>query len=257
MDEPAIKPGQFLHVERSALARSALAFVARRGATVHEVQRLPLLRPEDEGDVLLKIDGLERRFCAAVDATGRAAAWSRPVQRHGLNVTDLFEGPTGSTALRGRVVREIEGNRWAYRAGVIGTTTVGVVALGPSQRDLDPALAGALGVPAESFHFVGRRASFPQWATEPVVGRRLSVGDAAFAPSPLAGQGLSFAMASALAAAPAVDALVRSDQPSLALEYYRGFVNSAQMRHLAPWQNSLSDPRPHRLLSGSPTLFAL
>jgi hypothetical protein len=251
LDEPVVKPGFFLHVERSALARSAVAFVARRGATVHQVERLPRLRPEDEGDVLLTLDGVERRFCAAVDATGRAAAWSRPVQRHGRHVTDLFAGPAGSTPLRGRVVREIGGDRWAYRAGLIGSTTVGVVALGPSHRELDPSLAWALRVPAGSFDFIGRRPSFPQWATEPVLGRRLSVGDAAFAPDPLAGQGLRFALASALAAAPAVDALVRSGQPSFALEYYRDFVNSARVRHLRALAGLIAGPAapetPNRL----------
>ena len=241
-DEPVVKPGSFLHVERSALARSAMAFVARRGATVHHVQQLPRLRLDDGGDVLLTLDGVERRFCAAIDATGRAAVWSRPVQRHGRHGTDLFEGPNGSTRLRGRVVSDIEGDRWAYRAGLIGLATIGVVTEGPSHRELNRSLAWALGVPAESFHFIGRRPSFAQWATKPVLGRRLSVGDAAFASDPLSGQGLRFAMASALAAAPAVDALVRSDQTSLALEYYRDFVTSARVRHL----RALADLRARR-----------
>jgi flavin-dependent dehydrogenase len=232
LDEPVVKPGSFLHVERTALARSALAFVARRGATVHQTQQLPRLRPEQARDVLLTLDGVERRFGAAVDATGRAALWSRPVQRHGRHIADLFEVPAGSTPLRGRVVSQKRGDRWAYRAGLIGSTTVGVVSTGPSRRELDPSLACALGVPARSFHFIGRRPSFPQWAAEPVLGRRLSVGDAAFAPDPLAGQGLRFAMASALAAASAVDVMVRSGRPSLALDYYRDFVNSARVRHL-------------------------
>ena len=79
-DEPVVKPGSFLHVERSALARSAMAFVARRGATVHHVQQLPRLRLDDGGDVLLTLDGVERRFCAAIDATGRGGGLvaSRP-----------------------------------------------------------------------------------------------------------------------------------------------------------------------------------
>jgi hypothetical protein len=252
LDEPVVKPGPFLHVERSALARLAVAFVVRRGATVHQVQQLPQLRSAGEGDVLVTLDGVELRFCAAVDATGRAAAWSRPVERHGRHVTDLFEGPTGSTPLRGRVVREIGGDRWAYRAGLIGSTTVGVVGLGPSNRELDPPLALALGVPAGSFHFIGRRPSYPQWATEPALGRRLSVGDAAFASDPLAGQGLRFAMASALAAAPAVDALVRADQASLALEYYRDFVNSARVRHLQALADLVAEPASPETFSQLP-----
>jgi flavin-dependent dehydrogenase len=125
---------------------------------------------------------------------------------------------------------------------LIGLATIGVVTEGPSQRELDPSLAWALSVPAKSFEFIGRRPSFPQWATEPVFGRRLSVGDAAFAPDPLAGQGLRFAMASALAVAPTVDALVRSDHPSLALNYYRDFVNSARVRHLRALADLLAGP---------------
>ena len=231
--DPVIKPGPFLHVERIALARSALAFVIRRGASIRDMQRLPPLGPEDEGGVLVTLDGVESRFRAGVDATGRAAAWSKPVRREGRHVADLFEGPPAPSPLCGRVVLELGGERWAYRAGLIGSTTVGVVARGASHRQLDPPLAVALGVSAEPFSFVGRRPSFPQWATEPARGRRLAVGDAAFAADPLAGQGLRFAMASANAAAVAIDALVRSDHPALALAYYRDFVNLARARHLS------------------------
>ena len=68
----------------------------------------------------------------------------------------------------------------------------------------------------------GRRSRWPD--------ARLAIGDAAFS-DPLAGQGLRFAMASALAAAAAVEAMVRANRPTLALEYYRDFVNSARTRH--------------------------
>ncbi len=231
-NEPVVKPGPFLHVERTALARSALTFVTKRGATVHDVQRLPPLKTNDGEVVLLDLDGVVRRFHAAIDATGRSAAWSRPVRRQGCQVADIFEGPSGSTPLRGRVVSDNASERWAYRAGLVGSTTVGIVAPGPVRRKLEPSLALALGVSAGTYRFVGRRPSFTQWAAEPVVGRRLAIGDAAFASDPLAGQGLRFAMASALAAAAAVDAFVRSNRPTLALEYYRDFVNSARARHL-------------------------
>jgi 2-polyprenyl-6-methoxyphenol hydroxylase-like FAD-dependent oxidoreductase len=236
-DEPIVKPGPFLHVERTAMARSALAFVTKRGATVHDVQRLPALKIQDAEYVHLNLDGGVRRFHAAIDATGRSAAWSRPVRRQGRQVADIFAGTPGSTPMRGRVVVDRARELWAYRAGVVKSTTIGAVTLGPARRELDPALAGALGVSAGTYRFIGRRPSFLQWAAEPVVGRRLAIGDAAFASDPLAGQGLRFAMASALAAAAAVDALVRSNCSTLGLEYYRDFVTSARNRH----QSALSD----------------
>jgi choline dehydrogenase-like flavoprotein len=41
LDDPIVKPGLFLHVERAALARAALAFVAQRGASIRDVRTLP------------------------------------------------------------------------------------------------------------------------------------------------------------------------------------------------------------------------
>ncbi len=231
-DDPVVKPGPFLHVERTALARSALTFVTNRGARILDVRQLPPLENRDGEVVRLELDGVERRFHVAIDATGRASAWSRPIQRQGRWIADIFEGPPGPTPWRGRVVSDDARECWAYRAGLVGSTTIGIVADGPSRRGLDPSMARAMGVPAESYRFIGRRPSSSQWAAEPVVGRRLAIGDAAFASDPMAGQGLRFAMASAIAAASAVAALARSDRYSIAIEYYRDFVNSARSRHL-------------------------
>ena len=261
-DEPVVKPGPFQYVERTALARSALTFVTKRGAMVYDVQRLPQFQTRDGEVVHLDLDGARRRFDAAIDATGRAAAWSRPVCRQGCQVADVFEGPPVSPRLRGRVVSDIERKRWGYRAGLVGSTTVGIVAPYPSRRELDPSLAQALGVSAGAYRFVCRRPAFSQWATDPVAGRRLAIGDAAFAPDPIAGHGLRFAMASALAAAAAVDGLVRSNCPALALEYYRDFVSSARAaplnRPIRPAHGSASaraghsDPRHPALHRASP-----
>jgi flavin-dependent dehydrogenase len=252
LDEPVVKPGPFLHVERAALAHAALAFVVRRGATVHDVRTLPALGPEDDESVSVRLDSVERRFLAAVDATGRAAAWSRPVRGQGRHVADLFEGPAGPSLLRGRVVSDLGRDRWAYRVGLPGSTTVGVVTRDASRRELDPSLARALGVPAADFRFAGRRPSFPQWAAEPGRGRRLAVGDAAFASDPLAGQGIRFAMASGLAAAAAVDALARSADLECALDYYREFVSSARARHLLALANLRAGPSAAAPSAGLP-----
>jgi flavin-dependent dehydrogenase len=252
--EPTIKPGRFVHVERTSLARAALAFVIRQGARVLDVRSLPRLESKETTGVSITHGGVNRRFLAAVDATGRAAAWSRPVRRQGRQIADLFEGPSDALPLRGRVVSDFGGDGWAYRAGLVDSTTVGVIGRpGGSRPELDLSSARALDVPAGRFRFVGRRPSFPQWASDPVRGLCFAVGDAAFASDPLAGQGIRFAMASGIAAATAIDALVRSEfiasrfpqarpfagqeaimfnSPALASDYYRDFVNSARARHL-------------------------
>ncbi len=230
--DPITKPGSFLHVERTALAHSALAFVIARGAQVHDVHAMPSPGPPNADGIPVTLDGLERRFVAAIDATGRAAAWSRPLHFEGRHIAQLFEGPPGKPPLRGRIVSDPAAMRWAYRAGLRELTTIGVVSSATPPGVLDPSVAQTLGVPAAEFRFVGRRPAFPQWAADPALGRRLSVGDAAFASDPLAGQGIRFAMASALAAAAAVHTLARTADPELALNYHRDFVHSARRRHL-------------------------
>jgi 2-polyprenyl-6-methoxyphenol hydroxylase-like FAD-dependent oxidoreductase len=78
---------------------------------------------------------------------------------------------------------------------------------------------------------VGYRPAAVQWSRQPVAPGRLAIGDAALALSPLAGQGLRFAVSSALAAA-----MLRSwsNGPApLASDYYRRFVDGVRSRHLA------------------------
>jgi flavin-dependent dehydrogenase len=230
---PGVKPGVFLHVDRRALADAALAHVVGRGAVVVDCRRLPPLQ-EVDGGVEIVVEGTRRRFVAALDATGRTAAWSRPVERAGRLVADVFAGPPGTALLRGRVI-VIEGGGWAYRVGLEASTTIGVMApAGATRRRLDPKVRRRLGVPDGAVVFLARRSAFPQWSAEPALGRRLAVGDAGFASDPIAGQGIRFAMASALAAAAVVDTLATSDpdQAELAFGYYRGFVNAARDRHL-------------------------
>ncbi len=187
---------------------------------------------------------MDRPFIAAVDATGRAAAWSRPVRRQGQDIAHLFEGPPGASPLCGRVVADSGRRRWAYRAGLSGSTTVGVVGSGESSHELDPALAKSLDLPAGHFRCIGRRPSFPQWAADPVRGRCLAVGDAAFASDPLAGHGIRFAMASGIAAAAAIDGLARRIDADLARDYYREFVNAARARHLRSLALLRAGPSP-------------
>ena len=241
LDDTVVKPGVFLHVERTALARWRLNFAQERGARVQDLRELPPLGPEDAEGISLKEQGLERRFLAAIDATGRAAAWSRPVERQDRHVAQLFEGPPCPSSLRGRVVADRGGKRRAYRVGLPGSISVGIIGSGQSRTELGPSLAQSLDLPAAQFRYVGRRPAFTQWAVEPACGRRFAVGDAAFASDPLAGQGIRFAMASGIAAAAAVNSLAQSDGAPLALDYYRNFVNSA-----APPPRRMARPPPRR-----------
>ncbi len=93
---PILRPGRWLHVERSSFAAAAIQEAVTRGARLSIVKTLP---------------PAPNHCLAAVDATGRSAVWSRPIRRRGDQVADLFEIP--SAAVRGRVERSPVG--WIYR----------------------------------------------------------------------------------------------------------------------------------------------
>jgi flavin-dependent dehydrogenase len=213
-------PGRFMHVDRAALAKALLSMAEAHGATVQRVRRLP--RPED----------VPAGVVALVDGTGRAAAWSRPVQTRGHAVAWQFSAPVAEE-MAGRVVRG-EG-WWAYRLGHPCATWVGVVTTADRLRPtvLDAA-AARLGVPAASLVPEGRRPAGVQWAAQPVSGRRIAVGDAALAHDPIAGQGIRFALGSAIAAASTV--ATWAEHPSrreIASAYYRDLVATEEARHRA------------------------
>jgi 2-polyprenyl-6-methoxyphenol hydroxylase-like FAD-dependent oxidoreductase len=195
---PVVRPGRWLHVERSAFAAAAIEQAVARGARISRVKTLP--------------PGPEDAF-AAVDATGRAAAWSRPVRRQGDQVADLFEMP--SAVARGRIERCPGG--WTYQIG----STLGVV-LKSRRRPSVP--AGA--------RYLGRRPAFPQWCEDPIRGRRIAVGDAALAYDPVAGQGIRFALASAFAATSVIFTWAGNGDAEAATRFYREFVAHARIRHL-------------------------
>jgi hypothetical protein len=195
---PVLRPGKWLHVERSTFARAAVEQAVARGARISRLKTLPPV-PEDS--------------FAAVDATGRAAAWSRPVQRRGDQVADLFE-MTSKTA-RGRIERCPGG--WTYRIG----STLGVVSSLRARPSVPPGAS-----------YLGRRPAFPQWCKEPVQGRRIAVGDAALAYDPLAGQGIRFALASAFAAASVIHTWTEGGDAEASTRFYRDFVAHARIRHL-------------------------
>jgi hypothetical protein len=195
---PVLAPGRWLHVERRAFAAAAIRIALARGAQISVVKRLP---------------AVPKNCLAAVDATGRSAAWSRPIRRLGNLVADVFE--VSSNGERGRVERLPDG--WIYRIG----STVGVVS-SRQRRSASP--AGA--------RFLGRRPAFPQWCENPIEGSRIAVGDAALAHNPLAGQGIRFALASAFAAASVIQTWARDGDREAAQSFYRNFVAQARIRHL-------------------------
>ncbi|MGH3902408.1 MAG: hypothetical protein ACRDTA_29970, partial [Pseudonocardiaceae bacterium] len=170
------------------------------------------------------------------------ARWSRPVARSGSEGATVYTGPGRTRARPGRVARVRDG--WAYRLEHPQATTVGVVRhRGAGPAALGGTLAGDLGIGdldtghPELFVRVGMRPAGVQWSRQPVRPGRLAVGDAALALNPVAGQGVRFAVSSALAAAAVLrswsEGSWREGAGQLASDYYRCFVNGVRSRHLA------------------------
>lgn len=206
--------GMWAHVDRAGLARACRREARREGAVLAAMGAAP--------------SGLA---WANVDATGRSARWSRPVARYGAAVATLYAGPGRSSSRPGRIVGTDGG--WAYRLDHPDGTTVGVVSRHPAGAALDGQLGEALDVDGPgAFVRVGSRPASVQWSECCVGEGRLAIGDAALAYSPLAGQGLRFAVASALAASAVLESW-REGDTTAAAEYYRAFVDGARRRHLA------------------------
>jgi hypothetical protein len=212
--------GVWLHVDRSRRARACRTEARRRGATLVPAGDVP-----------------EPVGFARVDATGRAARWSRPVSRSGSGVARLYAGP-GRSPRPGRIVRTQRG--WAYRLDYPHGATVGVIG-----SDLTAEVAAALDVPGD-LRRVGSQSACVQWSdacTGP--GRRLAIGDAALAYSPLAGQGVRFALSSAIAAAAVISSWRDGEDGT---GYYRSFVAGARRRHLAKLAGLDETPPDHEPL---------
>lgn len=224
--------GVWAHVDRVQLARECLLVARRRGAAVLPVSTIGPLVDLPGNGIQVRAGEADLRAMAAVDASGRAARWSRPVVRNGSDAATVFTGPGRTRARPGQVARIRDG--WAYRLDHPQTSTVGVV----RRRGTGvPALDGDLDVDdPERFVPVGIRPAAVQWSCQPVGPGRLAVGDAALALSPLAGQGLRFAVSSALAAAAVLgtwsDSTWSGGAGALASDYYRCFVEGVRLRHL-------------------------
>lgn len=227
-----IKPGKYIHVERSSLARSAIEHAIQRGATIVDCHPIAPLTVEDRS-IRTIVNGVEQQFAAAIDATGRSALWSRPIDRHHQEIAQIYSTFGCENLLRGRITQIPDG--WAYRLGLPDIMTVGIVgSLYPNDEKISDLVRARLCLPPTSLQLLGRRSVAPQWSAVPIQARRLAVGDAALAYSPIAGQGIRFALSSSLAAA----AVVRTwrDSPAdqdHASQYYRDLVNTEKIKHLA------------------------
>jgi hypothetical protein len=237
VEAPIVRDNYFLLVDRVELAGRLFEEAKSRGVIVETIARTPLLLSGSEGRPI-EVAGQPRKFAAAIDASGRAAAWSRPVKRVRHLVADIFEAncPSPSSALR--LARW--GDGWAYRIGLRGRATVALLApsLPRNPQAFPEQLAADLELRDGAIRRIGRRVAFVQASTHVVRGRALAVGDAAFAHDPVSGQGLQFALSSALAAS----AVIRSwlDSPkdsSLAAQFYDGFVSTERRRHLHALQS--------------------
>ncbi|WP_309736519.1 hypothetical protein [Chamaesiphon sp. OTE_75_metabat_556] len=231
--EPILRSGRYLHVDRTALLQATIATAIDRGAVLTACHTLPAIRIAGDR-AYVTIDRVERPFAAAIDATGRSAIWSRSIRWQQQEIAEIYDAIGDPNCLRGRIARIADG--WVYRLGLPDRMTVGVVRSQRLRGQIDNALVNAsLDLPNHTqLRFLGRRPAVPQWAAAPIQDCRIAVGDAALASNPIAGQGIRFALSSALAAA----AVVRTwrDSPANragATEFYNELVATERQQHLA------------------------
>jgi hypothetical protein len=216
---PEFREGRALHVDRLALRRAVIAEAASRGAEIRTLRQLP---EPDAGAF------------ASIDATGRRAAWSHPVERYGRSVADVFSAPGSASRFTSLVVGLSEA--WGYAAADEGGTTIGVIHDGRLPRpEIERAIRPKFGLAQDTLViYLGRRPAFPQSAAAPLWGQVLAIGDAAFSHDPIGGRGLSFALGSAFAAAAVLQTW--RDHPARwqrAAAYYADYVAAEKRRHLA------------------------
>lgn len=239
---PVFRDEPFLVFDRLVLADSMLREARRRGANVEKVVGIPSVRNQRDR-VIVALAGKTQKFPVAIDASGRAAAWSRPVSRVRHLAADVFQAEATNSHITLKLVRSKDG--WAYLVNLRERATV--VLLSPPSRPqviLPDELADELHLRKASIQWTGRRAAYVQAPANVVTGRVLAVGDAAFAHDPVAGQGVRFALASALAAAAVIATCRRSENDrELATVFYEEFVRTECNRHCS-FLHSLYEGRP-------------
>jgi 2-polyprenyl-6-methoxyphenol hydroxylase-like FAD-dependent oxidoreductase len=240
-DTHLLLDGAWIHVDRSALARHCLRAALDRGAR--------LLRDPNR---------VGRGVLAIVDATGRAARRSRPIQRSRPATATIFTSQPHSEPRPGRVIRTASG--WAYRIDHPTATTVGVVTDRHPADIVHTDEVKHLGIDSADIDHHSIRNCSVQWSDDPIGHRRIAIGDAALALNPLAGQGVRFALASTLAAAAVVRSWVDGHDDHYIDEYYRTFIAGVRARHLATlnamFDGTLPPDPPPRLDPQSPVSFS-
>ena len=243
--EPVVHSGAWIHFERALLAQAAIREAIRRGAVLRFCAALPKIFHQPDSICIMR-EGETLCFDAAVDATGRSAIWSRPIRRSGRQVADLYRLPA-DTLKCGIIARD--SNRWSYLLGTDRSVTLGIVAKDGTHRNLpDARIQDGLGFSPDCAEFAGRRPAFPQWCEIPVHQRRLAIGDAALAYDPVAGQGVCFAISSALAASATISTWRHAPlRREAADRFYSDFVNQRRHRHLSHIQRIYQESPPPQL----------
>lgn len=221
----------FVLVDRAEFAKRMLDAAVLHGAATEVVDQLPALIHRGDGSVGVGAAGRIREFEAAIDATGRAALWSRPVMRRPARVAHVFQSPPMSNPAGLKLMRYESG--WAYRIGLRSYTTSVLIARRARCPGLPESLARTLGISSGLSSMAGPRLAGVQWAACPIQHRTIAVGDAALAHDPISGQGIRFALASALAAASVIRTWRRSpNDEAMASTFYSDFVATELRRHL-------------------------
>ena len=222
----------FVLVDRAEFAKRMLDAAVLHGAATEVVDHLPPLIHRGDGSVGVGAAGRVREFEAAIDATGRAGLWSRPMMRRPIRVAHVFQSPPMNNPAGLKLTRYESG--WAYRIGLRSYTTSVLIARRARCPGLPESVARNLGISSGGLSMVGPRIAGVQWAACPIQHRTIAVGDAALAHDPISGQGIRFALASALAAASVIRTWRRrpSDE-AMAWRFYSDFVATELRRHLS------------------------
>ena len=226
-------------LDRSRLAEYFEMRAIQVGAAVMEAASRLNIRIEGSRAVVEK-DGAVQSFDMLIDASGRAARWSRPITRFQEQVADLYLGPSGGK--QQTKYHKMESG-WCYLLDNGCSALIGVIGhRRPINKTLPGAIANLLGVDSGDVTFSVRRPASAQWATSPVNAQRISIGDAAVAHEPLVGQGIRFALTSALAASISARTIFeRPKNASLARSYYHHLVRDERDRHIGYLQNNSQD----------------
>lgn len=237
--KPIQRDNRFIVVDRTEFARELRDEAIRRGAQILDINERPQLLADKRG-VSVRMSSATALHKVAVDASGRAAAWSQPIARLRHLCAEIFAGPNEKHTVGLTLVRTREG--WAYRLSFGDRATIGV--LSPSHRrstEIPCDVAENLEISPHSFQWIGRRVAFPQWSTHPIGENNLAIGDAALAHDPLSGQGIRFALSSALAARAVIRTILqRPSDRNWAQRFYDEFVTTERARHGAVLQSLYS-----------------